>query len=83
MRGGLALFWCDQIFVDVQEVTERYIDVHIRLSPNDPLWRLTCVYGEPRTENRHLMWSKMRELRRRLLSTTGVWLTWEVEISVV
>ena len=62
--GGLALFWNEQFQVDVVEVTDRYIDAHIRMGPNEPLWRLTCVYGEPRTENRHLMWSKLQELKR-------------------
>jgi hypothetical protein len=51
--GGLALLWNENLVVDVLEVKERFIDVHIRLSPEDPLWRLTYVYGEPRTENQH------------------------------
>jgi hypothetical protein len=45
LTGGLALFWNDQIKVEVQSVCERYIDVHVRLSEDDPHWRLTCVYG--------------------------------------
>ena len=26
-------------------------------------WCLTCVYGEPRVENRHEMWTKVRNLK--------------------
>jgi endonuclease/exonuclease/phosphatase family metal-dependent hydrolase len=63
LSGGLALFWCDQIKVEVQSQSERFIDVHVQLSDNEPAWRLTCVYGEPRAENRHNMWSIMRNLK--------------------
>jgi hypothetical protein len=63
LSGGLALFWHESVFVDVKEITARFIDVHIRLSPSEPLWHATFVYGEPRTENRHLMWSALCALR--------------------
>jgi hypothetical protein len=59
--GGLALFWSENLHVEVQEVTTRYIDMFLRLSPQEPLWHLTCVYGEPRVENRHNMWSKLQK----------------------
>ena len=55
LSGGLALFWHESIIVDVQCVNERLIDAYVRESPNAPQWRLTCVYGEPRVENRHRM----------------------------
>lgn len=41
----------------------RMIDAYIHASPSDPLWHLTCVYGEPRTENCHRMWSILSDLR--------------------
>jgi hypothetical protein len=65
LSGGLALFWSEQIEVDVQEVTDRYIDAHVRLSTQDPTWRITCVYGEPRADQGHLMWAKLQELETR------------------
>jgi hypothetical protein len=65
LSGGLALFWDEKLEVDVQEVTKRYIDIHVRLSPTEPMWRLTCVYGEPRVEDRHEMWSSMQQLKTR------------------
>jgi hypothetical protein len=63
LSGGLALFWCDQLKVEVQSMCERYIDVHVRITEDAPMWRLTCVYGELRTENRHEMWNLMRKLK--------------------
>jgi hypothetical protein len=61
--GGLALFWHEQLVVDVQEVTERYIDLHIQLNQHELRWRMTCIYGEPRVKNRQLMWDKLRALK--------------------
>lgn len=34
----------------------RCIDAHVRSGPDEPPWRLTCVHGEPRDEDHHLMW---------------------------
>src|SRR4051794_1164383 len=48
LSGGLALFWCESLHVKIQSSNERYIDAYVRLSEHDYLWRLTCVYGEPR-----------------------------------
>jgi hypothetical protein len=61
--GGLAMFWSENLHVEVQEVTTRYIDMFLRLSPQQPLWHLTCVYGEPRVENQHNMWSQLQKLK--------------------
>jgi endonuclease/exonuclease/phosphatase family metal-dependent hydrolase len=61
--GGLALFWHDQIMVEVKDLNERYIDVYVRDSPSAPQWHLTCVYGEPRVEDRHRMWDMIRNIR--------------------
>jgi hypothetical protein len=63
LSGGLALFWHEQLHVEVKEINERYIDAYVRLAPNDPLWRLTCIYGEPCSENRSSMWDKLRNLK--------------------
>jgi hypothetical protein len=62
LSGGLALFWHESLFVEIQSVNERYIDVHVCESLNKPQWRLTCVYGEPRVEDRHRMWDALRHL---------------------
>uniref|UniRef100_A0ACD5Y7A5 Uncharacterized protein n=1 Tax=Avena sativa TaxID=4498 RepID=A0ACD5Y7A5_AVESA len=60
LSGGLALFWCDEMS---KSISDRHIDAHIQISPNDPVWRLTCVYGEPRMEDRHRMWTLLQNLK--------------------
>lgn len=55
LSGGLALFWCESLHEEIQSANERFIDAYVHLSELDPVWRLTCVYGELRTENRHHM----------------------------
>jgi hypothetical protein len=63
VSGGLALFWHDQLSVDVKHVNERFIDVYVRVSLNAPQWCITCVYGEPHVEDRHRMWDSLRNLK--------------------
>ena len=53
MSGGLALFWHENMNVTVNDVSYLFIDLTMKSSDDSPLWRLTCVYGEPRVENRH------------------------------
>ncbi|XP_040245505.2 uncharacterized protein [Aegilops tauschii subsp. strangulata] len=65
LSGGLALFWDEHLYVEIKEANQRYIDAHIGTAPGNVTWRLTCVYGEPRVENRYLMWDKMRELKAK------------------
>jgi hypothetical protein len=62
MSGGLALFWDESLHVEVKEENERFIDVWMGTAPNEPLFHVTFVYGEPRTENKHIMWSKLAAL---------------------
>lgn len=64
MSGGLALFWHESVFVDIKDMNARYIDAYVRLSPDDPLWHVTFVYGEPRVENRHRVWSTLNAIRQ-------------------
>jgi hypothetical protein len=65
MSGGLALYWHESLNIEVIEVTARYIDALVRNSVDLPQWRFTCVYGEPRVEQRHLMWSSLSDLHLR------------------
>jgi hypothetical protein len=67
LSGGLALFWHESIIVDIKDMNKNYIDAYIRMSPNEPEWHLTCIYGEPRVENRHLVWSQLQNLRSSAL----------------
>jgi endonuclease/exonuclease/phosphatase family metal-dependent hydrolase len=61
--GGLALFWHESVLMDVKEKNPRFIDAHVRFSPSDPLIHVTFVYGEPRVEDRHHMWTLLSTLR--------------------
>ena len=63
LSGGLALYWDENLQVTVLDSCARYIDMRIVDAANDKTWRTTYVYGEPRVENRHRMWSAMSNLR--------------------
>jgi endonuclease/exonuclease/phosphatase family metal-dependent hydrolase len=63
LSEGLALFLHEKLNVEVQSFNERFVDAYIRDSANTPQWRLTCVHGEPRIENRYRMWDALRHLK--------------------
>uniref|UniRef100_A0A453EDJ8 Endonuclease/exonuclease/phosphatase domain-containing protein n=1 Tax=Aegilops tauschii subsp. strangulata TaxID=200361 RepID=A0A453EDJ8_AEGTS len=63
LSGGLALFWDESLQVTVLDSCARYIDVLVDDDSNGTRWRATFVYGEPRVENRHLMWDHLSRLR--------------------
>jgi hypothetical protein len=46
--GGLALFWTEEVTVDLLSFSDNHIDVHISGGPYDNMWRGTFVYGEPK-----------------------------------
>lgn len=62
LSGGLALYWHESLYMDIKEINESWFDAYIRVSPNDPIWRVTPVYGEPRVENWHLVCGAIRQL---------------------
>jgi hypothetical protein len=63
--GGLALYWQDGITVDLLSYSNRHIDVHVSGGPYVSKWRASFVYGEPKSCDRHLMWTKMRQMKNR------------------
>jgi hypothetical protein len=63
MSGGLALFWHENVHVEIREANPRFIDAFVRFSSEEPLFHATFVYGEPRVENRHRMWSALATLK--------------------
>ena len=65
LSGGLALYWHESLDLDVKSMNERYIDAYVSAKAGEPPWMLTCVYGERRTEDRHLMWSLLRDLHQQ------------------
>jgi hypothetical protein len=61
--GGLVLFWHENLEVVLLGKSSRFIDVHVKVVELNLWARITFVYGEPRVENRHLMWETLRRLR--------------------
>jgi hypothetical protein len=60
--GGLGLFWDESIKVDILSYGLHHIDCLIWCNDLHLRWRATFVYGEPRTQDRHLMWELMHRL---------------------
>jgi hypothetical protein len=54
--GGLVLFWHGDMEVVLLGSSSRFIDAHVKDRDSNQWSRITFVYGEPRVENRHLMW---------------------------
>jgi hypothetical protein len=50
--GGIALFWDESVNVELKSFNKRHID-----APESPRWRATFIYGEPRAQDRHEMWT--------------------------
>ncbi|KAG2598477.1 hypothetical protein PVAP13_5KG367307, partial [Panicum virgatum] len=64
--GGLALFWDDNVVVDLQSLGEHHIDVLIRADVNSTQWRGTFIYGEARVQDRPRMWDLIRQLKSQM-----------------
>ena len=59
IRGGLALFWPNDIQVDIQSFFDSHIDVIIDHGVDD-VWRFTGFYGNPDTASREDSWSCLK-----------------------
>jgi hypothetical protein len=68
--GGLILFWKKEVGVELTFKCKNYIDVTIGRGLEN-IWRLTGVYGEPRWEDKHLTWQRLRDLHAQ---STMPWL---------
>jgi hypothetical protein len=62
--GGLGLFWDESVKIDIMLYGVHHIDSMIWSSDLHTRWRTTFVYGEPRVQDRHLMWELLRRLKR-------------------
>lgn len=60
--GGVALIWDETLSVHLLSMSCRYIDVLISEANSGFQWRGTFVYGEPRMQDRHLMWELIRRI---------------------
>ena len=59
IRGGLALFWPNDIQVDIQSFSDSHIDAIIDHGVDDA-WRFTGFYGNPDTASREDSWSCLK-----------------------
>jgi hypothetical protein len=60
--AGIALYWDEQIQIKVLSECPRYFDVLVSDGPNGQTWRGTFVYGEPKSSERHHMWTNLRRI---------------------
>lgn len=61
MGGGLALFWKNDVDLNVEPSSLNHIDVLINKGKAD-VWRLTGFYGHPVTQRRVESWNLIRSL---------------------
>lgn len=59
--GGLCLFQKKEVGVDLRFKCKNYINVTIG-SGLENIWRFTGMYGEPRGEDKHKTWQRIRDL---------------------
>lgn len=61
-RGGLAMFWRDEIDLSLTSQSQHHMDFEVS-ETNGEKWRLTGMYGYPEEENKHKTWELMEELK--------------------
>ncbi|XVF72330.1 hypothetical protein PTKIN_Ptkin12aG0112500 [Pterospermum kingtungense] len=60
--GGLALLWCNDIYLDICSYSEIHINSVIHDEDKGIDWRITGFYGEPVTASRNTSWALLRYL---------------------
>jgi hypothetical protein len=58
--GGLALWWKEEVEVQVRPWCNIFIDA--KITYNCKVWRFSDIYGKPRTECRFRTWEALRFL---------------------
>ena len=56
------LFWLSKVCVCLQSLCRNFIDVHIK-EESGVIWRVTFVYGEPKTKQQYVFWDRLRFLK--------------------
>jgi exonuclease III len=62
--GGLALFWRDDVQLEIQNFSRRHINSIITQVDGDRVWKLTSFYGHPDWTKRHESWALLRHLQQ-------------------
>lgn len=58
LSGGLALFWKEEIELEVLSSSPNFIDTHIKSNGKISSF-ITFIYGMPQQENRQEVWDKV------------------------
>ena len=58
-------FWDENLDVELLSIGEHHVDVLVKDQDKNLKWRGTFVYGEPRVQDRHLMWERMRMMKNK------------------
>jgi hypothetical protein len=61
--AGIALFWDEHVEIKVMSKSFRYFDVLENDIPNGRKWRGNFVYGEPKSLERHHLWTALRRIK--------------------
>ena len=61
----MGLFWDENLDIELLSIGEHHVDVMVKEQDKDLKWRGTFVYEEPRVQDRHLMWERMRMLKNK------------------
>ncbi|XP_073355469.1 uncharacterized protein [Aegilops tauschii subsp. strangulata] len=61
---GIALFWRRGVDVTLRSYGRRHMDVDVKEGDN-PIWRLTGVYGESATERKKETWRTLKILKQQ------------------
>lgn len=63
--GGIALLWDENTHVALNSYSNNHIDVLIGATPDPKRWRFTGIYGYPKVQDRHLLWSLLKVLSQK------------------
>ena len=61
-NGGLGIFWNNKTRVEILPYSQYHIDAIVTEYGKEP-WRLTCVYGDAQTAERHKTWDMLKFIK--------------------
>jgi hypothetical protein len=61
--GGLALFWKDEVQLEIQNYTRWHINVVVKLQDGRSSWKFTGFYGHPNSAKRKESWELLNHLK--------------------
>ena len=64
------LFWKDDFDPKIETFSKNHIDTMINKNTEDE-WRFIGFYGEPNTQKRHELWTRLHSLKAK---GTGPWI---------